>query len=202
MSLAVKKAEDGDEIIVRLVELDGKPQKDVRITFASPITAAREVNGQEEPVGPATVSRRCAGDFISRVSAAHICAETRGRAPENLHQRNRRQSHCITTWRPPRTRCPIGNWLRRQRQLLPRENVALADHLQRREVRTCRRKDRIHRTPSPPKDRPSRCRKAATIAFTCSPRRLTAIRKPRLKSARTEVRAEHRGLERLYWPVE
>ena len=55
-ALAVKKAEDGDEIVIRLVELDGKPQKDVRITFASPITAAREVNGQEEPVGPATVS--------------------------------------------------------------------------------------------------------------------------------------------------
>ena len=55
-ALAVKKAEDGDEIVIRLVELDGKPQKDVRITFASPITAAREVNGQEELVGPATVS--------------------------------------------------------------------------------------------------------------------------------------------------
>ncbi len=54
--LAVKKAEDSDEVIVRLVELDGKPQPDVRISFAAPITAAREVNGQEEPVGSATVT--------------------------------------------------------------------------------------------------------------------------------------------------
>ena len=54
--LAVKKAEDSDEVIVRLVELDGKPQPDVRITFASPIREAREVNGQEQPVGPATVN--------------------------------------------------------------------------------------------------------------------------------------------------
>jgi alpha-mannosidase len=38
---------------VRLVELDGKPQPDVRVSFAVPITAAREVNGQEQPVGPA-----------------------------------------------------------------------------------------------------------------------------------------------------
>ena len=54
--LAVKKAEDSDEVIVRLVELDGKPQADVRVTFAGPITAAREVNGQEQQVGPATVN--------------------------------------------------------------------------------------------------------------------------------------------------
>ena len=54
--LALKKAEQSDETIVRLVELDGKPQSNVRISFAAPVEAAREVNGQEQPVGPATVS--------------------------------------------------------------------------------------------------------------------------------------------------
>ena len=54
--LALKKAERGDEIIVRLVELDGKPQPDVRVSFDTPITAAREVNGQEQPLGTATVN--------------------------------------------------------------------------------------------------------------------------------------------------
>jgi len=54
--LALKKAEQGDEIIVRLVELDGKTQPDVRVTFNLPITAAREVSGQEQPVGTATVN--------------------------------------------------------------------------------------------------------------------------------------------------
>lgn len=54
--LAVKKAEHGDEVIVRLVELDGKPQSDVHVSFASPISSAREVNGQEQPVGQATVT--------------------------------------------------------------------------------------------------------------------------------------------------
>lgn len=48
--LAVKRAEASDEYVVRVVELDGKPQQNVRITFASPITSAREVNGQEQPV--------------------------------------------------------------------------------------------------------------------------------------------------------
>src|SRR5206468_6626617 len=53
--LAVKKAEESDEVVVRLVELDGRPQQDVTVKFATPITAAREINGQEQPVGPATV---------------------------------------------------------------------------------------------------------------------------------------------------
>ncbi len=54
--LALKKAEQGDEIIVRLVDLDGKPQSNINVAFAAPIVSAREVNGQEQPVGTATVS--------------------------------------------------------------------------------------------------------------------------------------------------
>ncbi|MGH9586125.1 MAG: alpha-mannosidase, partial [Acidobacteriaceae bacterium] len=54
--MAIKRAEQGDEVILRMVELDGKPQHDVRVSFASPILSAREVNGQEQPVGTATVS--------------------------------------------------------------------------------------------------------------------------------------------------
>jgi alpha-mannosidase len=54
--LAVKKAEESDETVVRMVELDGKPLNDVRLHFAAPITAAREINGQEQPVGDAKVT--------------------------------------------------------------------------------------------------------------------------------------------------
>ncbi len=54
--LALKKAEQSDEVIVRLVELDGKPQSNIKISFAAPITSAREVNGQEQPVGSAQIS--------------------------------------------------------------------------------------------------------------------------------------------------
>jgi alpha-mannosidase len=64
--LALKKAEQGDEIIVRLVELEGKPQPDVRISFATPITAAREVNGQEQTVGSATTN---GGSLVTSFSA-------------------------------------------------------------------------------------------------------------------------------------
>jgi alpha-mannosidase len=52
---ALKKAENSDEIVLRLVELDGKPERDVKVSFAAPVSAAREVNGQEQPVGPANV---------------------------------------------------------------------------------------------------------------------------------------------------
>ena len=48
--LALKKAEQGNEIIVRLVELEGRPQRNVRISFNAAIISAREVNGQEQPV--------------------------------------------------------------------------------------------------------------------------------------------------------
>ena len=54
--LALKKAEASDEMIVRMVELDGKPLEDVRVSFAAPVAAAREVNAQEQPVGAARVS--------------------------------------------------------------------------------------------------------------------------------------------------
>ena len=53
--MALKKAEDSDEVVLRLVEADGKPEPDVRVSFAGPIRSAREVNGQEQPVGPAVV---------------------------------------------------------------------------------------------------------------------------------------------------
>ena len=76
--LAVKKAELSDEVIVRLVELDGKPQSDVKVSFAAPIASAREVNGQEQPRGPATVSDGALvtsfGGYQPRTFALHLTA--------------------------------------------------------------------------------------------------------------------------------
>jgi alpha-mannosidase len=55
--MALKKAEDSDEVVLRMVELDGKPQPDVRVSFAGPVVAAREVNVHEQPAGSAQVER-------------------------------------------------------------------------------------------------------------------------------------------------
>lgn len=54
--LAVKKAELSDEVIVRLVETAGNAAANVRVAFAGSLLAGREVNGQEQPLGPATIS--------------------------------------------------------------------------------------------------------------------------------------------------
>jgi alpha-mannosidase len=64
--MALKKAERGDEYIVRLVEVAGRTAPGVQIRFAAPVTAAREVNGAEEPAGPATVT---AGALVTSFKA-------------------------------------------------------------------------------------------------------------------------------------
>ena len=64
--LALKKAELSDEVIVRLVEMDGRPAENVRISFPGPVIAAREVNGQEQPVGPAIIT---AGNLVTSFAA-------------------------------------------------------------------------------------------------------------------------------------
>lgn len=64
--LGMKKAEDSDEWILRLVELDGKPQSDVHVSFATPVTSAREVNGQEQALGEAEVK---GGELVTSFDA-------------------------------------------------------------------------------------------------------------------------------------
>jgi alpha-mannosidase len=48
--LALKKAEDSDEVILRMVELDGEPAPNVVVSFAGPVASVREVNAQEQPL--------------------------------------------------------------------------------------------------------------------------------------------------------
>jgi alpha-mannosidase len=64
--LALKKAEQSDEIILRMVELDGKPQPDVRVSFNTAISAAREVNGQEQPLAAVPLNK---GALVTSFSA-------------------------------------------------------------------------------------------------------------------------------------
>jgi len=52
---AVKKAEESNEVIVRMVEMRGEKAPNLHVALAGPIAAARVVNGQEQPQGPATV---------------------------------------------------------------------------------------------------------------------------------------------------
>lgn len=52
---ALKKAENGDGIILRLQESDGQTAEGVKITFAVPVLEAAELNGQEEEIAEAAV---------------------------------------------------------------------------------------------------------------------------------------------------
>lgn len=52
---AIKKAEDGDEIVVRLNETAGYAKKNISLSLAGGIACAREINGSEEHIGTASV---------------------------------------------------------------------------------------------------------------------------------------------------
>ena len=92
--LALKKAEQSAEIVVRLVELDGKPQRDVKISFNTAIISAREVNGQEQPVASTPVfggslvtsfSAYQPRTFAVRLAAARTKVASVRSAPVALH---------------------------------------------------------------------------------------------------------------------
>jgi alpha-mannosidase len=55
-TMAIKKAEDSDEVIVRLHETNGQAAEGVNISFAAPVVSAREVDGQEREIGKATIT--------------------------------------------------------------------------------------------------------------------------------------------------
>jgi alpha-mannosidase len=52
---AVKKAEENDEVVLRMVEMRGERAPNLHVAFAGKLTAAREVNGQELSLGQARV---------------------------------------------------------------------------------------------------------------------------------------------------
>jgi alpha-mannosidase len=68
-ALALKKAEEGDEVVLRLVELDGQTARDVRVRFPAALVSAREIDGQEQPVGPAKV---VGGELVTELSAHQL----------------------------------------------------------------------------------------------------------------------------------
>jgi alpha-mannosidase len=64
-AIAMKKAESGDGLILRLHELDGTTENAVHVKFARAIKSADEVDGQERKIGPATLAK---GDLIVDMS--------------------------------------------------------------------------------------------------------------------------------------
>lgn len=67
--LALKKAEQGSDVVVRLVELNGQAQPDVHIGFATRALTVREVNGQEMPIKAASPARIVNGQVVANFTA-------------------------------------------------------------------------------------------------------------------------------------
>lgn len=63
---AVKKAEETNELIVRVYEWAGQQHDKVTLTFPKRVLSAREVNGLEEPIGSATTSNKTLTFSISK----------------------------------------------------------------------------------------------------------------------------------------
>ena len=63
---AVKKAEETNELIVRVYEWAGQQHDKVNLTFPARVLSAREVNGLEEPIGSATTSANTLTFSISK----------------------------------------------------------------------------------------------------------------------------------------
>jgi len=52
----VKKAEDSDDIIIRVQEMSGKDQENVKLSFTPTLHSAKETNGYEKVIGNVTIS--------------------------------------------------------------------------------------------------------------------------------------------------
>ena len=76
-----------------MVEMDGNLRQGVHVKFAGPIAAAREVNGQELPVGSATIEDGALETSFKALPAAHVCAAAR-RGSGN-HERCELAAGCI-----------------------------------------------------------------------------------------------------------
>ena len=180
-TLAVKHAEQSDEVVVRLVELDGKPAKGVSLSFAGPITSAREITGAEQPLGPATVT---AGALVTDFTPYQIrsFALKLGAARRRIHRRRRagRRSRCHTTGRWPATtiRSAVASSTDRGEACPPKCFRATC----RSAAFTLRWRAPTRSTPSWRRGRRLRCRLARSLASICW-RLRTATRRRRSASA-------------------
>ena len=81
--VALKKAEDSDEFIIRVQELTGKSAEGLQLAFPSAITSAREVNGQERDLGKLPVSEGKL-DFTLKAFGVRAFAVQLAPAPQSV----------------------------------------------------------------------------------------------------------------------
>jgi alpha-mannosidase len=82
--LALKKAEESPTFVVRLVELDGKEAKNVRVRFPAPVLFAYEATGQERDIGEAKISN---GELVTDLGPYQLRTFTLALKPSPIRLR-------------------------------------------------------------------------------------------------------------------
>jgi alpha-mannosidase len=97
---AFKKAEDSEEIVLRLQELYGRPARAVEVALADDISAVREINAAEEETSSPGPSRLGDGRLIVNLGAYRprsFALKTRGAPAEETARRRAPPSLCHST---------------------------------------------------------------------------------------------------------
>ena len=177
--MALKKAEASDEVVLRMVEMDGRPQENVVVKFAGAIQAAREINGQELPVaGNPTISNgTLVTDFTGyqpRTFALKIATSSAKAAPASskpvtldLRSRGCEQRRHQD---PPAGSIPRATHI--PAEMLPEKSSSSAPSSS-----NWRRPARGRPMLWSPRGRRCNSRTATSIACTCSPRHRTVTRR-------------------------
>jgi alpha-mannosidase len=79
--MAMKKMEEGDYYIMRVNELNGKDEKDIKVTFPDIIEDAYEVNGQEQKIGNISFSDKMLNFDISHYTIRTFAVKLRPYSP-------------------------------------------------------------------------------------------------------------------------
>ena len=84
--MAMKKAEQGDYIVVRVNEITGNDEKGISLRFKNKITEAFEVNGQEQKIGEANFSGNTINFDISHYSIRSFAIKLAGQNQAEMKQ--------------------------------------------------------------------------------------------------------------------
>jgi alpha-mannosidase len=166
---ALKKAEDSEEIVLRVQELYGRPARDVQVALADAVASAREINAAEEETAAANPAKLRDGNLVFSLNAY----QPRSFAL-TLKRAGTRGSSCLEA---PSLHCPststgISTDANRRDGIstpkgalsppnsCPRRSCSTASALRRATRRTMRKTSSSHG------DNASSCREAATTVCT------------------------------------
>ena len=159
-----------------MVELDGKPAENVRISFAGPVAAAREINAQEQPVGSANVS---GGELVTSFTAYQpkTFAIRLVRPKPGWSQFTPSRWPCIMTlpWRAMTTPRPLEAALMAPAMRCPRR-CCLRRSLSRRRVQAGAGENRSAKRSCCERVRQLLCPRVASIGSMCLPQQQAATR--------------------------